>query len=186
MKHVLLLLFCTPVLLFGCAGSAQGPLSKRVLQGSQGDVDVIVFSSTDCPIANAFAPELERINKEMKSRGGELFLVHVWEGRTHRDATQHANEYGLTMEVLIDKEHELVNMFNATTTPEVVVVSYDHEGEPNVVYQGPINNLFDSPGNRRDEATKHFLRDAIHAAFNNTQIERPYRKPIGCVIEQMQ
>jgi hypothetical protein len=105
---------------------------------------------------------------------------------TYRDANAHAEEFGLTMEVLVDSEHELVNKFNATTTPEAVVIRYNKEGLPIVVYQGLINNLFDSPGNRRDTATQHYVRDAIDAALANEQANPAYRAPAGCVIEKMQ
>ncbi len=170
-------------MLQGC--SVRGPIESKLLQGKQGDVDVIVFSSTDCPIANALAPEIERIHKNLTLRGGELFLVHVWEGRTYSDANAHATDYGLTMEVLVDSEHELVKKFNATITPEAVVLTYDDSGNPVVVYQGLINNLFDSPGNRRDKATKHYVREAIDAAISGSCVSPKYREPTGCVIEQM-
>lgn len=163
-----------------------GPLESKVMQGHVGDVDVIIFSSTDCPIANSMAPEIERIHQILQSNGGKLFLIHVWKGRKYSDTEEHAKEYGLTMEVLIDEEHELVGKFNATKTPEAVVVSYDNRGSPIVVYQGLINNLFDSPGNRRDEATEHYVRDAIHAAIAGELVSPKYRTPTGCVIEQMQ
>jgi len=161
-------------------------MEARVLQGTHGDVDVIIFSSTDCPIANSLAPEIERIHNDIQSKGGELFLVHVWEGRKYTDADAHAKEFGLTMDVIVDSNHELVDRFRATVTPEAVVVTYDETGKPIVVYQGLINNLFSSPGNRRDEATNHYVRDAIDAAFANETVSPSYRAPTGCVIEQMQ
>ena len=172
------------LLLFGCA--SKGVLETKVLQGIPGEVDVIVFSSTDCPIANAMAPEIERIHKELQSNGGDLFLVHVWEGSTYQDASEHAKEFGLTMEILVDANHELVDKFNATVTPEAVVILYGEDGTPTVIYQGLVNNFFDSPGNRRDEATEHYVRDAIIAGKNKKTISPNYRAPTGCVIEQMQ
>ena len=38
---------------------------------------VVVFSSTDCPVANALAPEVERIHRDLQTRGGRLFVVHT-------------------------------------------------------------------------------------------------------------
>ena len=170
--------------LTSCA--TKGILETHILQGEPGEVDVIVFSSTDCPIANAMAPEIERIHTFVQNAGGDLFLVHVWAGRTSIDAQKHADDYGLTMEVLIDTEHELVASFNATVTPEAVVVLYDEDGTPKVIYQGLVNNLFDSPGNRRDEATQHYVRDAVAAGIKNEAISTSYRAPTGCIIEQKQ
>ncbi len=182
MKFVFLTLLITTAFLSGCAVNT----TSSLLQGESGTVEVVVFSSTDCPIANALAPEIERIHKDLQARGGSLLLVHVWEGRTYTDANDHAKDYRLTMEILVDKNHELVKEFDATVTPEAVVVRYDKNGNPVVVYQGLINNLFDSPGNRRDKATKHYVRDAIDAAFANESVSPAYRTPTGCVIEKMQ
>ena len=145
-----------------------------------------MFSSTDCPIANALAPEIERIHNDLQQRGGKMQLVHVWEGRTYTDANDHAKDFGLTMDIVVDIDHQFVKQFNATVTPEAVVIRYDENNNPVIIYQGLINNLFDSPGNRRDEATKHYLREAIDAAFASTKVEPSYRKPTGCVIEKMQ
>ncbi len=180
MKHLVVPILC---LLNACATSE--PLTSKILQGEPSEVDVIVFSSTDCPIANAMAPEIERLHQYVKSQDGDLYLVHVWEGRTYTDAKQHANDYGLTMEIIVDSDHELVKKFNATVTPEAIVITYDTNGNPQVIYQGLINNFFDSPGNRRDEATEHYVRDAIAAGKNNETVTRSYRSPTGCVIEQM-
>ena len=182
MKQLLVTFLCTTALWSGCAVHT----SHKLFDGKNGKVDVIVFSSTDCPIANAMAPEIERIHQNLQKRGGELILVHVWEGRTYADANEHAKDYGLTMEILVDSDHQLVKQFDAKITPEAVVIRYDKNNNPEVVYRGLINNLFDSPGNRRDEATEHYVRDAIDAAFSGGNVSPSYRTPTGCVIEQMQ
>ena len=182
MKYFLITFLLTTALMSGCAVNTP----QRVLSGKNGEVSVIIFSSTDCPIANAMAPEIERIHKDIHSRGGSLLLVHVWEGRTYTDANEHAKDYGLTMEILVDLEHQLVKQFDATITPEAVVIRYDKNNNPEVGYRGLINNLFDSPGNRRDEATEHYVREAIDAAFSGGNLSPSYRTPTGCVIEQMQ
>ena len=99
--------------LTSCA--TKGILETHILQGEPGEVDVIVFSSTDCPIANAMAPEIERIHISVQNAGGDLFLVYVWAGRTNIDAQKHADDYGLTMEVIIDKLESII--FVASSRP---------------------------------------------------------------------
>jgi thioredoxin-related protein len=179
-----LLLFFALCVLQSCVTHEQ--FVSNVLQGGYGDIDVIIFSSTDCPIANAMAPEIERLHQYVHNKGGELRMVHVWQSRTYTDANEHAKEYGLTMEIFVDTDHELVQKFNATVTPEAVVLTYDETGNPVVVYQGLINNFFDSPGNRRDQASEHYVRDAVDAILMDETVNPSYRKPTGCVIEQMQ
>ena len=76
------------------------------LHGESGDVVVIVFSSTDCPIANAMAPDLERANKETLKNGGRFYLVHARKDLQDATAVKHASEYSLSMPVLIDHDHD--------------------------------------------------------------------------------
>ena len=47
------------------------------LAGSPDQLVVLVFSSTDCPIANAMAPDIERASQETTEAGGRFYLVHA-------------------------------------------------------------------------------------------------------------
>lgn len=148
------------------------------------DLIVLVFSSPDCPIANAIAPALERLHTQTRAAGGTLYLVHARTDVTAERASAHARAYGLTMPVLLDHEHALVDHLKATVTPEGVVLVRDDSGWREV-YQGRINNLYASLGNRRDAATEHWLRDAIAAAAAGASVTPKYRRPLGCFIEMM-
>lgn len=149
------------------------------------DVVVLVFGSPDCPIANAIAPELERLHQRTIASGGTLYLVHAQADVTPHVATRHAHDYGLTMPVLLDKDHALVNAMDATVTPEGVVLARTATGW-RTVYQGRVNDLYASIGNRRDTATEHWLRAGIDAAFADSTVTPTYRRPVGCFIEQLQ
>ena len=79
---------------------------------------------------------------------------------TRRDLTAdpvraHAKKYALTMPVLIDRNHALVKALNASVTPEAVVLQFTGPDEYDVVYQGSVNNLYSSVGNRRKEISEH-------------------------------
>ena len=39
-------------------------------------IRVLVFTTTDCPISNRYAPELERLHRDYGSRGVAFFLVY--------------------------------------------------------------------------------------------------------------
>lgn len=155
------------------------------LQGQQDDVVVLIFSSPDCPIANAIAPEIERLHLQTVDAGGRFFFVHVRDDVTPRYALGHAKRYGITSHVLLDHDQSLARRMNATVTPEVVVLRFDAEDAPRAVYQGAVNNLYADLGSRRQEATEHYARDGISAAHAGTAVRVPYRTPIGCTIENV-
>ena len=163
-----------------CTGEHCTPLGPQA-----SNVVVLVFGSPDCPIANAVAPELERLHQRTIDGGGTLYLVHARADVTPDVALKHARDYGLTMPVLLDHEHALVNAHDATVTPEGVVLARTATGW-RTVYQGRVNDLYASIGNRRDKATQHWLRSGIDAAFAGSTVVPSYRTPVGCFIEQVQ
>ncbi|MCH2137175.1 MAG: redoxin domain-containing protein [Phycisphaerales bacterium] len=158
-------------------GRNQSPLGP---DGS--DLVALIFTSPDCPVANAMTPEFERLHQRTKAAGGTLYLVHVRGDVTAKQAHSHATQRGMTMEVLLDGDHALVNHLGASVTPEGIVLV--REGSTwRTVYQGRINNLYAAIGDRRDKATRHWMREAIDAAAAGANFEKPWPSPIGCFIE---
>jgi len=172
------------IVLAGCA-STSGPSSARpgVLQGQPDDVVVLIFGSPDCPISNALAPEYNRVHELARERDVRCFLVHPRSDVTMEMAEAHAKDYDLTMPLLLDPDYELVRAMKATVTPEAVVLRFDESGAPVKIYQGQVNDLYASLGNRREHATQFWLRDAINAAREDRTVDVPFRAPIGCYIE---
>ena len=172
----------------GCASSQQTPPaeseSMRVLQGQPDEVVLLVFGSPDCPISNALSPEYQRLHEQLRERGGRFYLVHARSDVTMEKAKAHARDYRLSMPIVLDPDHALVKAMGATVTPEAVVLVLDGDGSYRKVYQGQVNNLYASLGNRRDHATEFWARDAIDASFDGGEVEVAYRKPLGCYIEQ--
>jgi hypothetical protein len=148
-------------------------------------VVVLIFASPDCPISNAIAPEYQRQHEEMIEAGDRFYLVHARPDVTEKQAVKHASDYELTMPVIIDSQHDLVKAMNATVTPEAVVLVFDDKAKWSKVYQGRINDLYASLGNRRDHATRFWLRDAVEAATKGDNVEVAYRAPLGCYIEKL-
>ena len=185
----IMLLLSLVLLGAGCTStgrvSATGESSSMaVLSGQPGDVVVLIFGSPDCPISNALAPEYERLYEHTADRGGRFCLVHARPDVTADVAKQHAKAYKLSMPIILDPDHDLVDALDATVTPEAVVLVFDENGKWKKRYQGQINDLYASLGNRRNHATQFWLRDAIDVSFDGGEVELAYRKPIGCYIER--
>jgi thiol-disulfide isomerase/thioredoxin len=186
---ILMMIALTLLMSMGCASTQQASVkptgeSLRVLDGQPGEVVLLVFGSPDCPISNALSPEYERLNEQLREQGGRFYLVHAREDVTMKKARAHARDYRLNMSIVLDPDHELVKAMDATVTPEAVVLVLEGNGKYRKIYQGQVNNLYASLGNRRDHATEFWTRDAIDAAIGDGAVEVAYRKPIGCYIEQ--
>lgn len=174
-------LLCVLMLLIGC----KHRLSQQLFSLETGhcNVVVLVFTSIDCPIANALVPEFNRLQMLVDELDGRLWLIHPYKSRTIDEVNTHTIEFGIQSVSQVDETYALVKEFDITVTPEIVVLAYEDHSSYRVIYQGKINNLFESPGNRRDRATEHYARDAIRAAAQGMTISPSYRKPTGCLIE---
>lgn len=144
---------------------------------------VLVFVTTDCPVANSFAPELKRIADEYRTKDVKLTFVHVDPELSNKDAAQHADEYSLTGAgtILVDRKHRLVKRAQATITPEAAVFTPDGT----LAYRGRINNQYAGYGDRRAKATEHDLRNALDAVLAGKEVSPPTTEAIGCYIPDL-
>lgn len=139
---------------------------------------VLLFTTTDCPVANALLPEIARIQQDFTAQGVAFTLVHVDPDTTTAKAREHAEAYGIKMPTVFDPEHHLVKRYKATRTPEVFVLLPDGS----TTYHGRINNLYHAPGQRRRSPSTHDLRDALHAVLAGKTVPSPHQPAVGCVI----
>ena len=142
---------------------------------------VFVFVTTDCPIANRYAPELQRMSQEFAESGVEMFLVYPNASDTREKIEQHLVEYSHTATALCDTNHALVRQTEATVTPQAAVFDANNK----LVYSGRIDNWYVDFGKNRTQATTHELRDAVTATLENRSIAAARVKAVGCYIPEL-
>ena len=160
--------------LAGIDGQTHAPLNPAGRKAT-----VIIFTLPDCPIANAFAPEINRLVTDYSAKGVSFYVAHVDRDLTATDARKHATDYAFRCPVLLDKQHALVNALGATRTPQAFLLGSD--GQPR--YQSRINNLFADYGTRRQVVTQHDLRNALDAVLAGKPVPQSVTEVIGCHIQ---
>jgi thiol-disulfide isomerase/thioredoxin len=155
---------------------------KRVnpLKAGSGKPVVLVFVRTDCPISNRYAPTVQRLQTEYAGRA-VLWLVYPDNDETAEQIRKHLQEYGYTLPVLRDPDHELVRISRAEITPEAAV--FGARGE--LAYHGRIDNLYESVGRARNAASTHELSDALQAAVDGKTPKVSTAPAVGCSIMDM-
>ena len=118
------------------------------MSAAQKKASLLLFLLPDCPVSNAYAPEIKRICSDYEPRGVGVFVVHADPDLTAEEAKKHAQEYQLPCPVLLDPTHVLVKWTGATMAPEAAVVGPDGK----VLYLGRIDDLFVDYGKRRARA----------------------------------
>lgn len=139
---------------------------------------VLLFLSCDCPIANAFAPEMGRIYEAYKDQGVAFYRVYPDDLQSVEDIQQHAEDYSHKFPAIRDAEQVLVERSGARITPEAVVIAPDGA----IAYRGRINDLFSDIGKRRRQATTADLRDALDAVLAGKPVKAPETRAFGCYI----
>jgi len=173
-------------LLTGCSETSVA-VTLKDLDGGQhtpqniaaGQVHVVVFTSQECPIANAYAPTLGKLASEWAMQPVRLFLVHVDPELSIVAARQHRDDYKLPGTILMDPTHLLATALGATRTPEALVL--DANG---VVYRGRIDDQWPDLGVRAPTASMHDLRDAVTATLRGEKVAMPQQPAVGCLLPE--
>ncbi|WP_373650213.1 redoxin family protein [Schlesneria sp. DSM 10557] len=148
------------------------------LRNAKAKATILFFLLPDCPISNAYAPEIKRIAAQYAEQEIASFIVYVSPDLSVEDAKKHATDYGYEIPVLRDLSFELVRETEVTIAPEVAVVS----AEGKCLYRGRIDNLYAALGKRRFKATQHDLRNALDAILQGVPVPQETTKAIGCYI----
>ena len=174
----------TTLLVLAQAVSLQGADGKeyRPLELYDAKAAVFLFVTTECPIANKMAPEMNRIARSFASRDFRFYFVNVEPGIAAATARSHAKEFGFTAPVLLDRRHELARRLGVTRTPEAAVMSPYGE----VLYRGRINDQFVDLGRRQAQVRHHDLRDALEAVLAGKRVPRPRTQAVGCTLPPLE
>jgi hypothetical protein len=157
--------------------AALGDLWKK----SGGRVVVLIFVRTDCPIANRYAPEIQRLS--IAYAGDAAFwMVYPDKRESSEEVRKHQTEFHLTLPILRDPDHQLIKRAQVSVTPEAAV--FDAQG--GLVYHGRIDNWFEDFGRARPAATTHELSDAIAAARSGHPETLPSMPAVGCYLSDVQ
>ncbi len=161
------------------------------LTATDGKVTVLLFTMTDCPISNRYAPEVRRLYDQFKNRGVEFWLVYPDPDNTADRIREHMRDYDYHCRAVRDPDHVLVELADATRTPEAAVfvtanpLSGDDAPEPNMLYRGRIDNWYHDFGKNRPEPTTHDLEDAIAAVLESRPVSNPRTSAVGCYIADL-
>ena len=180
MLRALLCVLTMSAVNFACAAPLTFPDSTGVKQTplatENRKATVLIFLMHDCPVANASAPELERIAADFAPRGVKFFGVYATE--TAQEITTHRKEYKLPFPGLLDPKCQLARHAGATRVPEVAVFSPGGE----LIYRGRIDDRATQPGSMKPTASRHDLRAALDASLAGKKPEPRFTKAIGCYL----
>jgi hypothetical protein len=148
---------------------------------SASQLAVCLFTRTDCPISNSYAPEVRRIHEKFSPRGVGFYLVYADPDEGREVIEKHVKEYGYPFPALRDPKHELVKFTGAKVTPEAAV--FDKNGK--LLYRGRIDDRYVDFGKARAAATQKDLENALEAILTGKPAPPAGGPSIGCMIPDL-
>ncbi len=142
----------------------------------RGDVTVIVFLSTECPISNDYNERMKQVYLDYVARGVKFAFVNANRTEPASDVEAHRRSVGFPFPVYQDPDHIAADRFGAAVTPETFVI--DRAGV--VRYHGPIDDSR-NPARVRVRA----LSEALEAVLAGRAVRRPEIKAFGCTIKRL-
>ena len=154
----------------------EASLSAR-LEGARGLV--FAFFGATCPISGKLGPELARLETHAEAEGLRLILVCPVPAESAADIRAFTTAHGLQAPVVHDRDGVIAAALAATTTTECFLV----DAARTLVYRGAVNDQY-GLGYAKEQASRHYLREAIAALLGGHAPEVAATTAPGCALDQ--
>lgn len=135
-----------------------------------------VFLSTECPISQAAVPSINMLAKKYPLVQFRAVFT-FWDPVPQVHAF--ASKYSLGVPAICDEQHKLIQQWEVTTTPEVILL----DGQQKLVYRGLLDNGYVALGQKRSTPITNYLDSALFELSSAGRVSLPFTKPVGCKIE---
>jgi peroxiredoxin len=141
----------------------------------KGDVTVITFVATQCPVSNAYNERMISLYKDYSSKGVNFVFVNSNGTEPGSEVAEHTRSNNFPFQVHKDENNVVADKFGATVTPEVFIL--DKAGK--IVYHGSID---DSQEISRVKTKR--ARAALDEVLEGKPVQTAETKAFGCTIKR--
>jgi thiol-disulfide isomerase/thioredoxin len=139
---------------------------------------VLVFTTTDCPLSNRYAPEIQRLATKFGTV--KFVMVYPVASDTPELIDAHRKKFGYSIDFLRDDRRELVKKTGVTVTPEVAVMK-----DGRLVYRGRIDDRYVDFGKDRAQPTVRDLERSLDAILAGRPVPVAETRAVGCILSDL-
>lgn len=138
---------------------------------------VFFFLSPECPLCINYNAVLNALQERYE---GKVKIYGIFSGSFYKTGAinEYAKKYQIRFPLLIDAKFMMASKLRAEITPECVLL--DQYGF--VRYTGAIDNRAPVLGTFKNQASIHYLAEAIEAVLVGKPVQIKHIKPNGCFI----
>ena len=144
-----------------------------------GELLVIVFVGTSCPVGDLYMPRLLELARRYESRKVGFLGINSNESDSIEDVADFARRSRSIFPILKDTDNRVADQFLAERTCEALLI----DGKGRLRYRGAIDDQY-GLGKRRDRPVHHYLTDAIDAVLAGRRVSTEMTQVVGCPIER--
>ena len=141
---------------------------------------VVCFLGTECPLTRLYGQRLNALSDEFAAKGVRFIGVNSNPQDSPADIGQYVEEFGIAFPTVKDADQSVLELFQATRTPEVFVL----DSSSRVRYRGRIDDQYE-PGVVRSEPTRHDLRETLVALLASHPVPHAETAAVGCLITKI-
>lgn len=139
---------------------------------------VIMVQGNGCPIVRNLSSDIKDVRDEFESKGFKFYMLNANLNDDRSEIVEEASEYGYDIPILKDETQLIAASMRVTRTAEVFVI--DPQGGE-ILYRGPVNDRITYERQKQD-ASNHYLKDALNDILAENPIETPARATKGCIV----
>jgi peroxiredoxin len=138
---------------------------------------IVIFDCNTCPYSKAYNERIQELNEKYAAKGFPVIAINANDGSGDRfeDMVRVAKNKKLKYPYVFDDTQKVAKAYGATNTPHVFVLNKALK----VSYIGAI----DDNARNANEATKHYVEDAVDALLASKPVTVTKTKAIGCGIK---
>jgi len=173
-------------LALACAVAAWGQAFDLSLAGihgeavsipaGRGDLTVVLFISTICPMSNSYNTRMIDLYRNYSSKVVKFVFVNANQNESAEQVAEHARRAGFPFPVYRDPGNKVADRFGSQSTPETYLV----DGAGKVRYHGRIDDA-----QNQARVRVNSLRLAIDAVLAGGEVASPETKAFGCTIKRV-
>lgn len=180
--------FIISLTLLSAQGQVQNFTLTNVVNGKSISLDtypscagiLIVFTTNACPYDEYYRTRIKKISNDYQDKVPVLLInSSIDEAESTENMTKKAQQLGITIPYLADKDQTVMQNLGATKSPQVFLLK-NMGGNFSVVYRGAI----DDNAQVEKDVRQFYLKDAIDIMLTNQKIETAEVRPVGCALRK--
>jgi peroxiredoxin len=137
---------------------------------------VIMFIATRCPVSNDYNDRMAKVYADYKNKDVTFLGINSNKQEDSEEIKEHAAENGLNFIILKDQNNKIADVFDASFTPEIFVLSPKYE----LLYHGRIDD-----SRKQSKVNKHDLRNTLDETLAGKEVSVKVTKAFGCSIKRV-